>query len=149
MSKVYTHIALFTVILLSSMTSALAVTQQAAQPANTSQAAAAYVLSESGYIQHIQAKDVTTLLGELDSTYRECQDYRSELSAAIEDMQIDAGDIVISIILPGGILYYAQKKLRLMALESDLDSIDKALVDLETDIARLSGGRQLAKTEQE
>ena len=136
MCRYYTHIVLFTVVLLSSVTSVLADTQ-----------ATAYQLSESGYIQHLQAKDVATLLGELGSTYRECQDYRSELSAAIDDMQIDTGDIVISVVLPGGLLYYAQKKMRLLALESDLDSIDKVLVDLETDVVRLSDGRQLARTE--
>jgi len=136
MCRVFSQIVLLAATLLSPLVPVLADTDETD-----------YQLSESGYIQHIQAKDVASLLSELGSTYRECQDYRRELSAAVEDMQIDAGDIVITVILPGGLLYLGQKKVRLMAMESDLDSIDTVLVDLETDVARLSGGRQLAKTE--
>ncbi len=149
MFKVYNKIMLLTVALILPITSALADSAVADKPADRSQYAADYQLSESGYIQHIHAKDVASLLGQLGSTYRECHDYRRELSVAIEEMQIDAGDIVITVILPGGLLYLGQKKLRLMSMEYDLDQIDKVLVDLEADVTRLSDDRQLAKAEEE
>jgi len=146
MSRIHTHIVLFALILLSSMASVRADTEVVANQVNTGQAPV-YRLSKSGYIQSIQAKDVAALLTELSSTYRVCQDYRSDLAEDIEDMQIDTGDILISLILPGGLLYYAQKKVRLMDLEEDLVDINEAMVDLETDVARLSTSRQLARIE--
>jgi len=149
MFKVCNQIMLLTVALLSPIVSALADTAVAEKPDDMYQYAADYQLSESGYIQHIHAKDVASLLSQLGSTYRECLDYRRELSVAVDDMQIDAGDIAITIILPGGLLYLGQKKIRLMSMESDLDLIDDVLVDLETDVTRLSDDRQLAKTEEE
>jgi len=129
MCRFYTHILMFTVLLLAPLTAA---------PVE-------YQLSKSGYIQSIQAKEVAALLSELGSTYSVCQNYRHELVAAIEDLQIDTGDIVISVLLPGGLLYFTQKKLRLLAMESDLDDIEKEIDVLEAVVVRLSDDRQLAR----
>ncbi len=148
MCRVYKQIMLVTMALLSSTASVLADTSVIEKSAIMSEFTAGYQLSESGYIQHIHAKDVASLLGQLGTTYRDCQGYRRELSVAIEDMQINAGDIAITVILPGGLIYLGQKKLRLMAMESDLDSIDTVLEDLEGHVTRLSDDKQLAKTEQ-
>lgn len=146
MYRHYVYFALYTVTGLFWLCPVLAETQPGTQSAITSDASLDFQIDRHGYIQHIQVKDIAYLMYELGATYRDCQRYRVELVVMIDDLQINTGDYLITAILPGGLLYYAQKKVRLQSAQTKLSSIDQVLADLATDLAFLGNDGRLARS---
>lgn len=89
---------------------------------------------DDGFIVGICNRDRTTLLEQLRHRRELLTARRQQLGAVAGNGHLSAGDIALTILLPGGLLYAAQRHDTIRRAESLLADVDQGLRDVAAEI---------------
>lgn len=98
-----------------------------------------------GFIVGVCNRDRTTLLDELRYRRGILNARRGELSAAAGNGHLTPGDIALTIILPGGLLYAAQRHDTMRRARIGLDQVEARIQELSTELQALNTTAMTAK----
>ena len=91
-----------------------------------------------GFIVGVCNRDRTTLLDELQYRRGLLDTRRGELRAVAGDGHLTPGDIALTIILPGGLLYAAQRHDTMRRARISLDQVEARIRELSTELQTLN-----------
>ncbi len=88
----------------------------------------------AGFTISLQQVEQPLLLLELQQLQQELWDQQINMLTQLADMSFSAIDTIITIVLPGGLLYAFNKKLNHQQAQADLSELNGALLQLQADI---------------
>lgn len=101
----------------------------------------------NGFITQVPAIDSHLLAERIEQLRSELIQHQQQLTQAVEKTRLDTGDAVITVIMPGGLLYAGYRKRehtlaknRLASVTDDIDELTRDLAtsrDLASTVARL------------
>jgi len=105
---------------------ASAVTQPSAPAAN-----------EAGFYVALPAVDTDRLIERISAQRASLTQREQEIREYLEDHQLGAKDLLITVIMPGGLIYAAVRKGNLQQAQAELDQINAAMDDLSRDMVAM------------
>lgn len=133
MHRLYFFLAAF-ISIITLPVSALAATPADPATADTTVRSFAPTANDAGFFIALPAVDSRQLI-ELVKTYRAyLTDREQEVRQYLEDNQLDGKDMLITVIMPGGLLYAAIKKGNLEQAEAELAEIAADRLELSRDL---------------
>ena len=96
------------------------------------------LLSNTGqYTIQLPAVEHTDLVEQVEILRSQLIEDKQELVQDVADKELDGGDAIITIIMPGGLLYAGYKKARYEEAKNALASVSADIEELSTDILSL------------
>jgi hypothetical protein len=105
---------------------ASAVTQPSAPAAN-----------EAGFYVALPAVDTDRLIERISAQRASLTQREQEIREYLEDHQLGAKDLLITVIMPGGLIYAAVRKGNLQQAQAELDQINAAMDELSRDMVAM------------
>ncbi len=91
----------------------------------------------AGFTISLQQVEQPLLLLELQQLQQELWDQQINMLTQLADMSFSAIDTIITIVLPGGLLYAFNKKLNHRQAQADLSELNGTLLQLQADISHM------------
>ena len=78
--------------------------------------------------------DREALVGKVELLRNQLIEREQVLTRSLEDKKLDSGDVLISVIIPGGLLYAGYKQLRYERAKDELARLDAEIDDFASDL---------------
>ena len=101
----------------------------AAQPAALAPAA-----NDAGFYVALPVVDTDRLLERISAQRASLSQREQEVTEYLEDHQLGTRDVLIAVIMPGGLIYAAVRKGNLQQAQAELDQINAAMDELSRDL---------------
>ena len=95
-------------------------------------------INQGNYIYDIQKVDPVLLAEDLDELKENLLQYKYKLKKIVENKKFTAGDTLITLIIPGGLLYASYRINELKKTKSELSMVIADIKDLSIDLLALS-----------
>ncbi len=95
------------------------------------------IANEAGFYVDLPAVDSSQLIGLIRAYRASLTDREQEIRQYLEDNQLDAKDALITVIMPGGLLYAAVRKGNLEQAQAELAEITADMVELSRDLVAM------------
>ncbi len=96
-----------------------------------------------GFVGHVPAVDPQQLAQNIETLHDDFVQNQQYLARKVEDTRLNTGDAVITVIMPGGLLYAGYRKREHSRAKNDLAAISGVIEELTSDLA---ASRRLAST---
>ena len=133
MHRLYCYLAAF-VSILTLPVAALAEAPTAAAAADSQLPSSAPAANDAGFYVALPAVDTDQLIERIRTHRASLTQREHEVNRYLEDHQLDAKDVLITIIMPGGLLYAAVRKGNLQQAQAELEQINAAMDELSRDL---------------
>ncbi len=146
MQRLYVYLAAIA-SLLSLPVAALAETPATTDTQGPSFAPAA---NAAGFYVVLPAVDTEQLIDRISAHRASLTQREQQIRDYLEDHQLGAEDVLITVIMPGGLLYAAVRKANLQQAQAELDQINAAMDELSRDLVAmqaLAGDLTVARLE--
>ncbi|MDH3526230.1 MAG: hypothetical protein OEN52_01735 [Gammaproteobacteria bacterium] len=97
----------------------------------------------NGFMGHVPTVDTQQLAGRIEMLRDELLQQQQDLARKVEETRLDAGDAIITVIMPGGLLYAGYRKRAHSHATNDLAAANEVIEELTRDLA---ASRSLAST---
>jgi len=94
-------------------------------------------INQGGYIFDIQKVDPELLAEDVEQLRYDYIRHQHELEQQVEDKKLKTGDVIITIIVPGGLLYAGYRKHEFEQAKSDLSDVTSEIKELSNDLIAL------------
>ncbi len=144
MRKSQHHLVILCTLLVNAFASASVLADQAGDPgASLEQLVWVETVDRNGFLAQVPTVDSQLLAERIELLRGELVQHQQQLSRAVEETRLDAGDAVITAIMPGGLLYAGYKKREHTLAKNNLASVTEDIDALTLDLA---ASRSLAST---
>jgi hypothetical protein len=92
---------------------------------------------EQGLVTNIPAHDVPEILQRVQSFHAKLKTRQAQCEEDVESTRFKTHDTLITIVMPGGLLYAMGKQQRHAAAKQSFTQVSQQLHDLQSDLARL------------
>lgn len=96
-----------------------------------------------GFVGHMPTIDPQQLAQNIETLHEDFIQNQQYLAQLVEKTRLDAGDAVITVIMPGGLLYAGYRKREHSRAKDDLAAVSGVIEELTSDLA---ASRRLAST---
>jgi len=93
-----------------------------------------YLVQDNGLVANFPAHDAPTTLQQVTSFHSNLQARRTRCAEELEDSRFKAHDTLITIVMPGGLLYAAAKQQRHEKAKQAYAKVSQQLQDLQQDL---------------
>ena len=97
------------------------------------------VMGPRGFITQWQRVDAVALAEQVQALRSELIVRKQQLARQVDEKQLDSGDALISVLMPGGLLYAGYRKAAYERVRSDLQEVSEAITEYTRDLAALTG----------
>ena len=94
-------------------------------------------IQDAGLVANIPARDARDVLQQARSFRSDLELDRNHCAEAVEETRFKSHDTLITIVMPGGLLYAMNKKQRHEEAKQAYAEVSQQLLDLKEDLARL------------
>jgi hypothetical protein len=104
----------------------------------------------AGFYVVLRAVDTEQLIDRISAHRASLTQREKQIRDYLEDHQLGAEDVLITVIMPGGLLYAAVRKANLQQAQAELDQINAAMDELSRDLVAmqaLAGDLTVARLE--
>jgi hypothetical protein len=101
------------------------------------QAGLLYIEQEHGLVTNIPAYNTPETLQHVQSFHAELKSRQAQCEENVENTRFKTHDALITIVMPGGLLYAVGKQQRHAAAKESYTQVSQQLQDLQADLARL------------
>lgn len=115
-----------------------------ASPFDTHPASFVQLPRDDAFIVGVCNRDRATLLNQMRHQRTALQSERDRLRGVVGNGHLNARDIAITILMPGGLLYAAQRHDRIRQAETLLPKVDARLQELSAELRALGGSTALS-----
>lgn len=133
MQRLYVYLAAFLSII---TVPVAALAETSADPAITDTQIPTFapVANDAGFYVALPAVDTDQLIARISAHRASLTHREQEVRQYLDDHQLGAKDVLITVIMPGGLLYAAVRKGNLQQAQADLDQITAATDELSRDL---------------
>ena len=131
MHRLYCYLAAFISII------TLPAAALAEAPASAVTQPSAPAANEAGFYVALPAVDTDRLIERISAQRASLTQREQEIREYLEDHQLGAKDLLITVIMPGGLIYAAVRKGNLQQAQAELDQINAAMDDLSRDMVAM------------
>lgn len=96
-------------------------------------------INQGGFIFDIQKVNPVLLAEDVENLREVLIRRQHELAQLVENKKLGAGDAIVTIIIPGGLLYAGYRKKQLEKAKSALSAVTKEIRELSNDLIALQG----------
>jgi pyruvate/oxaloacetate carboxyltransferase len=98
-----------------------------------------YVVQDNGLVANIPAHDASATLQHVQSFHSNLQTRQSQCAENVEETRFKAHDTLITIVMPGGLLYAAAKQQQHEQAKQAYTDVTQQLQELQQDLAHFQG----------
>ena len=131
MHRLYCYLAAFISII------TLPAAALAEAPASAVTQPSAPAANEAGFYVALPAVDTDRLIERISAQRASLTQREQEIREYLEDHQLGAKDLLITVIMPGGLIYAAVRKGNLQQAQAELDQINAAMDELSRDMVAM------------
>ena len=91
-----------------------------------------------GFITRLQTVDNVTLTGQVQALRSQLIARKQQLVEEVDDKQLDSGDALLTILMPGGLLYAGYRKAVLERARDDLAEVSEDITEYSRDLSVLA-----------
>jgi hypothetical protein len=91
-----------------------------------------------GFITRLQTVDNVTLTGQVQALRSQLIARKQQLVEEVDDKQLDSGDALLTILMPGGLLYAGYRKAALERARDDLAEVSEDITEYSRDLSVLA-----------
>jgi predicted transcriptional regulator len=103
----------------------------------TFQAGLLYIVQDDGLVTNLPAHATHEMLQHAQSIRSDLQSRQTQCAEDVESTRFKTHDTLITIVMPGGLLYAMNKQQRHAAAKQAYNQVSQQLLDLNEDLARL------------
>lgn len=96
-------------------------------------------VNQDGFIYDIQKIDPKLLADDVEKLRSDLIRHQYELVKLVDQKELDAGDVIITIIMPGGLLYAGYRKHELEQAKDTLLTVSDDISEFSNDLVALQG----------
>lgn len=96
-------------------------------------------IDRNGFLAQVPTIDSEQLVERIEALREELIQHQQQLTKTVEETRLDAGDAVITAIMPGGLLYAGYRKRSHTLAKNRLASVDEEINTLTHDLAASRG----------
>ena len=96
-------------------------------------------INQGGFIYDIQKVDPMLLAEDVEKLRSDLIRHQYELVKIVAQNELDAGDVIITVIMPGGLFYAGYRKHKLEQTKDTLLMVSDDISELSNDLADLQG----------
>lgn len=93
------------------------------------------MIGPRGFITRLQVVDADTLAEQVQVLRSELIVRKQQLVEEVDDKQMDSGDALLTVLMPGGLLYAGYKKAAYERASSDLAKVSEDITEYSRDLA--------------
>ena len=97
------------------------------------------IVGPEGFITQLQTVDSGTLADQLQELRSSLISRKQELARELDEKQLDSGDAVLTLLMPGGLIYAGYKKAVYERARNDLAKVNENIAEYSRDLALLQG----------
>ena len=97
------------------------------------------LINQGGFIYDIQKVDPALLAEDVEKLRSDLIRHQYELVKLVAQNELDAGDVIITVIIPGGLLYAGYRKHKLEQAKDTLLMVSDDISELSNDLTALQG----------
>ena len=103
------------------------------------QAGLVNVVGPQGFITQLQVVDAGTLSEQVQVLRSQLILRKQQLVREVDEKQLDSGDALLTVLMPGGLLYAGYKKAVYESARSDLADVSEEITEYSHDLSALAG----------
>ncbi|MES9844731.1 MAG: hypothetical protein ABW131_08795 [Candidatus Sedimenticola sp. 6PFRAG5] len=96
-----------------------------------------YLDQADGFVTNVPVTGTNDLLGKVQHLKSELQEHKMQAAIQVETSKFSGQDALITVLMPGGIIYAANKKQRHQDAQAQLADVTQQLDNLESDLTML------------
>ncbi len=93
--------------------------------------------NDAGFYPALPAVDTDRLIERISAQRATLTQREQEITQYLDDHQLGAKDVLITVIMPGGLIYAAVRKGNLQQAQAELDQINAAMDELSRDLVAM------------
>jgi hypothetical protein len=93
--------------------------------------------NDAGFYVTLPAVDTERLIERISARRASLTQREQEITQYLDDHQLGAKDVLITVIMPGGLIYAAVRKGNLQQAQAELDQINAAMDELSRDLVAM------------
>ena len=97
------------------------------------------LINQGGFVFDIQKVDPALLAEDVEKLREAYIQRQHELEHLVENKELNVGDAILTIIIPGGLFYASYRKQELEQAKSDLLAVTTEIMELSNDLLALQG----------
>ena len=107
--------------------------------ADDRQAELVNVIGPRGFITQLQVVDTDTLVEQVQMLRSKLIVRKQQLVQEVDEKQLDTGDALLTVLMPGGLLYAGYKKAVYERARNDLSELSEDITEYSHDLTALTG----------
>lgn len=107
------------------------------------QAGLVNVVGPQGFITQLQVVDAETLSEQVQVLRSQLILRKQQLVHEVDEKQLDSGDALLTVLMPGGLLYAGYKKAVYESARSDLADVSEEITEYSHDLSALAGQKSV------
>lgn len=96
------------------------------------------MVGPQGLITRLQTVDSVTLTGQVQALRSQLIARKQQLVEEVDEKQLDSGDALLTILMPGGLLYAGYRKAALERARNDLAEVSEDITEYSRDLSALA-----------